>query len=80
MGSPDNRRKADDSYRTLWRGRGSLSAPCFRANDSNWSSTEAGCPTLMHEPWADRYAILGQVLIVILFGGLYAFLGAARTA
>ena len=35
---------------------------------------------LIYEPWADRYAILGQVMIVILFDGLYAFLGAARTS
>jgi hypothetical protein len=34
---------------------------------------------LIHEPWADRCAILGQVMIVIPFGGLYAFLGAAGT-
>jgi len=28
----------------------------------------------LHKAWADRYTILWQIIIVILFGGIYAFL------
>jgi hypothetical protein len=34
----------------------------------------------LHKTWADRYTILWQVIIVILFGGIYAFLGEVHAA
>jgi hypothetical protein len=34
----------------------------------------------LHKAWADRYTILWQLIIVILFGGIYAVLGEVHAA
>ena len=34
----------------------------------------------LHKAWADRYTILWQFIIVILFGGIYAVLGEAHAS
>ena len=34
----------------------------------------------LHKAWADRYTILWQIIILILFGGFYAILGQFQAA
>jgi hypothetical protein len=34
----------------------------------------------LHKAWADRYTILWRLIILILFGGIYVFLGEVHSA
>jgi hypothetical protein len=34
----------------------------------------------LHKTWADRHTILWQIIIVVLFGGIYAFLGETQAS